>query len=124
MKTILVLIIISCPYWVMAQRGLKTMDGDTYDPKKQRNEVAENYQGGTVYQLHNTIQVQQTTGQTYDSDQLTRMARKDINGIAATVAGVDARPGEIPNIRNAGTSGTAYFVDGVRVYGALPILTK
>lgn len=126
MKTLITfLIVFGLPYLGMAQRGMKTMEGETYDPKQQRNEIAKDDPAtGTTYYKSTTIPVQQSTGQTYDSDNITRMATKDINGLAGTVAGVDARSGEVPNIRNAGAAGTAYFVDGVRIYGALPILTK
>jgi outer membrane receptor for ferrienterochelin and colicin len=75
---------------------------------------------------NNTPPVQQSTGKTYNQEELMRMPRRDANTIASTVAGVDSRPGtsETPIIRGASASGTAYYVDGVRVYGALPILTK
>lgn len=121
-----VLVAIGLPMLSMAQKGMKTMEGTSYDPKQQRNEVPQEEQPatGTVYYKSKTVPVQQSTGQTYDSDELTRMARKDINGVAGTVAGVESRAGDVPDIRNAGAAGTAYFVDGVRVYGALPILTK
>lgn len=126
MKTLITfLIVFGLPLLSMAQKGMKTMDGESYDPKQQRNEIPQDDPAaGTTYYKSHTIPVQQSTGQTYDSEKLTQMARKDINGIASTVAGVEGRAGEVPNIRNAGTAGTAYFVDGVRVYGALPILTK
>lgn len=126
MKTLITfLIAFGLPFLGIAQKGMKTMDGATYDPKQQRNEIAkDDPASGTTYYKSHTIPVQQSTGQTYDSDKLTRMATKDINSVAGTVAGVESRGGEVPNIRNAGTAGTAYFVDGVRVYGALPILTK
>ncbi|MES2560196.1 MAG: hypothetical protein V4590_10670 [Bacteroidota bacterium] len=124
MKTFITfLMLIGLPLLGMAQKGMKTMDGGAYDPKQQRNEIKQD-EVPTVYYKSTTVPVQQTTGQTYDSDQLTRMARKDINSLAGTVAGVETRGGEVPNIRNAGSEGTAYFVDGVRVYGSLPILTK
>lgn len=117
-------IAIGVPFFSQAQKGLKTMDGGTYDPRQQRNEIPKEQQTSTIYYKSNSIPVQQSIGQTYDSEQLSRMARKDINGVAGTVAGVETRSGEVPNIRNAGSAGTAYFVDGVRTYGALPILTK
>ncbi|MES2779451.1 MAG: hypothetical protein V4651_06085 [Bacteroidota bacterium] len=127
MKTFIILLVaIGLPVLSFAQRGMKTMEGKAYDPKQQRNEIPQDsgQTSGTVYYESKNNNVIQSTGQTYDSEQLTRMARKDVNGVASTVAGVESRSGEIPNIRNAGQAGTAYFVDGVRVYGALPILTK
>lgn len=126
MKVHIVLFLIAAgsQFVTYAQRSLTTMDGGTYDPRQQRNEIPKEQQQGTIYYKSNSIPVQQSIGQTYDSEQLSRMARKDINGVAGTVAGVETRSGEVPNIRNAGSAGTAYFVDGVRTYGALPILTK
>ena len=125
MKSYLILLMVAVlPMFGIAQNLLKTMDGATYDPKQQRNEIPKEQNNGTIYYKSKSIPVQQSIGQTYDSEQLSRMARKDINGVAGTVAGVDTRSGEVPNIRNAGAAGTAYFVDGVRTYGALPILSK
>jgi hypothetical protein len=43
------------------------------------------------------------------------MPQRNINSIANTVAGVDSRAGEIPNIRGARPENTAYYVDGMRV---------
>ena len=126
MKTILTLLVaLALPFFTLAQQGLQKMDRGSYDPKQQRNEIAKDRPTvNTMVLKTNTSQVIQSTGKTYDGDQLTQMARKDINSIAGTVAGVETRAGEVPNIRNAGPAGTAYFVDGVRTYGALPILTK
>lgn len=93
-----------------------------YDPKKIGNESS-NY---TNLSRNNTAQVIQSTGKRFNTEEINGLARRDINGIASTVAGVDSRPGtnEIPSIRGAAPSGTAYFVDGVRVYGALPVISK
>lgn len=38
-----------------------------------------------------------------------------VNTLAGTIAGVNSRNGEVPNIRGARQEGTAYFVDGMRV---------
>lgn len=40
---------------------------------------------------------------------------RNVNMLANTVAGVDARAGATPNIRGARADGTAYYIDGVRV---------
>ena len=61
-------------------------------------------------------------GQTLNSAELSRLPFHNINSIANTVTGVNSYGGGIPNIKGAPASGTAYFVDGVRVYGALPNL--
>jgi hypothetical protein len=60
-------------------------------------------------------QVIQSMGKYYNCNQLMKMPNRNINKIAATVAGVDSRNGETPIIRGA-VGGTAYFIDGVRVY--------
>lgn len=87
--------------------------------KNNGNEVATvvteyNYEGDVI----------QASGKSYNGRELTRMARKDVNGVAGTVAGVTYTPGVTPSIRGAAPSGTAYFVDGVRSYGALPVLMR
>jgi hypothetical protein len=63
----------------------------------------------------NHNQIIQSMGKYYNCDQLMKMPIRNINKIAATVAGVDSRNGETPIIRGA-VGGTAYFIDGVRVY--------
>jgi outer membrane receptor for ferrienterochelin and colicin len=78
----------------------------------------------SVYTKHHRLnEVQSYVGKTYGNAELLRMPVRDVNQIANTVSGVDSRAGGIPNIRGAASSGTAYFVDGVRVYGALPMIT-
>jgi len=59
-------------------------------------------------------------GQTFNRNMLTNLPYRNVNAIANMVAGVNSYGGAIPNIKGAPASGTAYFVDGVRVYGALP----
>jgi hypothetical protein len=49
------------------------------------------------------------------SAQLKRLPQRNINAIAGTVAGVDSRAGQIPNIRGARQDATAYYIDGVRI---------
>jgi hypothetical protein len=68
---------------------------------------------------HTNRHVTQFSGYTFNEEQLMRMPVRNINRIASTVAGVESRAGETPIIRGA-VGGTAYFIDGVRVYGALP----
>jgi hypothetical protein len=125
MKTLIVFLALTLPMLACAQQGLKPMDekpAPSYDPK-QYADGQPSPQDAIVIPA-NTQQVIQNTGQRYSSDDLTRMARKDINGVASMTAGVQSIDGGVPHIRGAAASGTAYFVDGVRVYGALPILTK
>jgi hypothetical protein len=44
-----------------------------------------------------------------------------INSIAGTHAGVVSVDGNTPNIKGARADGTAYFIDGVRVYHFEPL---
>jgi outer membrane receptor for ferrienterochelin and colicin len=123
MKIIIaILILFIVPNLASAQRKLVPMDEPT-------NTVHETYQGSnhTNIYKHKDMPVQQSIGKTFTEDDLLNMSRRgDVNAIAGNVAGVDSRAGtnEIPRIRGAASSGTAYFVDGVRIYGAMPILTK
>ena len=43
------------------------------------------------------------------------LPQRNVNMIANTAPGVDARAGATPNIRGARADGTAYYIDGVRV---------
>lgn len=52
---------------------------------------------------------------TFSRQQLMNLPQRNVNSIAGTVAGVDSRNGEIPNIRGARQDGTAYYVDGIRI---------
>lgn len=119
MKTILLGLILVCGLQVMAQQSA---DADL-DPRLQESYILTDYVN--VFPQR-TTQVIQTTGKRFSGDDVMRLARRDINGIASLTAGVDSRPGtnETPNIRGGGASGTAYYVDGVRIYGALPMVTK
>jgi len=121
MKTTITLCLIFIYFGLHAQVAESTQT--SYDPKQQKANINDY---SNVYQHDKSAQVIQSTGKHFSSEEISKMARRDVNGIASTVAGVDSRPGtnEVPSIRGADASGTAYFVDGVRVYGALPIITK
>lgn len=45
-----------------------------------------------------------------------RLSQCNVNSVAGLVAGMDSRSGNTPNIKGAGQEGTAYYVDGVRLY--------
>jgi hypothetical protein len=111
------------PVLLMAQGKLKPMDEGITPPKSETDYRDPNETNSYKQQ---TAPVQQSTGKVYGEQELLRMSRRNVNSVAGTVAGVDSRPGtnEVPHIRGAASSGTAYYVDGVRIYGALPILTK
>lgn len=121
MKSIIVLCfigagVITLPASLCAQKALPTQ-------RKLSDSVRVSSTGTDVWKYNSMNEVIQSTGKTYNSEQLQRMAAKDINQIANTVPGVQSRPGEPLMIRGTNT-GTAYFVDGVRVYGALPPIMK
>jgi hypothetical protein len=125
MKTLgIVITILLSPLYIMAQGKLKPMD-EVIPPSSTETDYAIPSEE-TLILKNTTPPVQQSTGKVYDEAALLRMPRRDINSVAGMVTGVDSRPGtnEVPHIRGAASSGTAYYVDGVRVYGALPIMTK
>ncbi len=101
---------------ILAQKS-----GDSY--LSPNDSSANSYIPTDVYKYNKMSEVIQTSGKSYNGKQLQQMAARDINQIANTVPGVQYRAGEQVIIRGA-SSGTAYFVDGIRVYGALPIITK
>lgn len=61
-----------------------------------------------------------TDGYTFNKRQLINLPTRNVNRIANLVGGVQSYANETPRIRGAEPYGTAYFVDGMRVYGALP----
>jgi hypothetical protein len=130
MKTLVLLcfaIIASCSCYAQTDQNSTIPKG--YDPKKQKYDAQASETPATPeekFSPKRPLPVPQSTGQTYGTEEINRMARKDVNGIASTGAGVQSTPGtgSVPSIRGADPSGTAYFVDGVRAYGALPIITK
>lgn len=64
------------------------------------------------------VKVDQTTqGQQFTSDQIAKMPLKDVNAIVATTAGVSSQQGETPTIKGSRSSGTDYYIDGIRVRG-------
>lgn len=61
-----------------------------------------------------------TTGSTVTAEKIQSLPTKSVNAIAATTAGVATINGGDLNIRGGRASGTAYYVDGVRVIGLIP----
>lgn len=61
-------------------------------------------------------------GQNFNATDLSRLPYHNINSIANMVVGVNSNGGGTPNIKGAPASGTAYYVDGIRVYGALSLI--
>lgn len=52
----------------------------------------------------------------FTAKELSRLPQRNVNSVAGLVPGVDSRNGQVPNIRGARPEGTAYYVDGIRVY--------
>lgn len=124
MKTYYILFIIFCvPTMVTAQQQMMNHGTSSYSQEQEFNEPQQ--ERVNIYK-NTAIPIQQSIGYVYNEKQLLQMARREINSVASTVAGVDSRAGtnETPSIRGAGPAGTAYFVDGIRVYGALPIISR
>lgn len=125
MKTAgIIMMIFLLPVLALAQGKLKPMDEAIPSSSTETTDYLP--PGQTIIYENNTAPVQQTTGKVIGEKELLKMPRRDVNAVAATVTGVDSRAGtsEVPYIRGAAQSGTAYYVDGVRIYGAMPIMTK
>ena len=60
-------------------------------------------------------------GATRTSKELMALPQRNANAVAGITAGVDSRAGGTPNFRGARSDGTAYYVDGQRVYGSLGV---
>lgn len=58
-------------------------------------------------------------GSTKTAKEIMALPQRNANMIANTTVGVDARAGGTPNFRGARAEGTAYYIDGVRVYGSV-----
>lgn len=71
-----------------------------------------------VYKKANRFNSTQQThqGAVFSGEDLSRMANRNINKIANTVGGVNSHGGGVPSIKGASPAGTAYFIDGIRVY--------
>jgi Ca-activated chloride channel family protein len=54
---------------------------------------------------------------TKTTKEIMALPQRNVNSIANTVSGVDARSGSTPNFRGARADGTAYYIDGVRAQG-------
>lgn len=60
-----------------------------------------------------------TQGRTITSEEIRNLPLKDINAIASSTAGISSIDGEAVSVRGSRTNATDYYVDGVRVVGAL-----
>lgn len=60
-----------------------------------------------------------TQGRTITSEEIRNLPLKDINAIASSTAGISSIDGEAVAVRGSRPNGTDYYIDGVRVVGAL-----
>lgn len=60
-----------------------------------------------------------TSGATVTAEAIRNLPTKSMNAIAARTAGLEVSQGGL-SIRGSRSSGTVYYVDGVRVYGRIP----
>ena len=61
------------------------------------------------------------TGETITSEEIQKMPGRSVASVASTVAGVSSRAGEIGRIRGDREGGNVYYVDGIRVRGAIGV---
>jgi hypothetical protein len=61
-----------------------------------------------------------STGTTITAEKIANLPIKEINAIVATAAGVSTTDGSTPAIRGSRSNETAYFIDGIRVFGLIP----
>lgn len=60
-------------------------------------------------------------GKTLDGDQIKKVPNRNTNAIANMGSGVFSLDGGTPSFRGARTSGTAYYINGVRVIGSVSL---
>ncbi|PLW97692.1 MAG: hypothetical protein C0593_07920 [Marinilabiliales bacterium] len=57
------------------------------------------------------------SGGTMTSEEIAKMPNKSAGAVATTVGGVFSRDGEVGSLRGQRSSGTVYYIDGIRVTG-------
>lgn len=62
-----------------------------------------------------------TTGGTVTSEEISKMAGRSAESVAATVGGVYQEDGEVKSVRGAREDATVYYIDGVKVRGSKSI---
>lgn len=61
------------------------------------------------------------TGRTLDGEQIKKVPNRNVNTIAGMTSGTFTLDGGTPSFRGARTSGTAYYINGVRVIGSVAL---
>lgn len=74
----------------------------------------------TAYKVPLIEQDKTSGGQTLTSDQIKNLPTRSVNAIVATTAGTTSIDGGDINIKGSRTTGTNYYIDGIRVSGAPP----
>ena len=74
----------------------------------------------TAYKVPLIEQDNTQSGQTISSGQIKRMPTRNVNAIVATPAGARPADKEAANIKGARNNNTNYYIDGIRVSGAVP----
>ncbi|HPI08159.1 MAG TPA: carboxypeptidase regulatory-like domain-containing protein, partial [Saprospiraceae bacterium] len=73
-----------------------------------------------VYKVPLIEQDKTSGGQTLTSDQIKNLPTRSVNAIVATTAGTTSIDGGAINIKGARSTGTNYYIDGIRVSGSPP----
>lgn len=111
-------------YQTQRTTGVKVLAG-----KSNKADIKLNSGGGVVldeivvteYKVPLIEQDNTTSGGVITSEQIRNLPTRNINALAATTAGLSsADEGSAVTIRGSRSNATAYFVDGIRVQGALP----
>ena len=58
------------------------------------------------------------SGGTVTSEEIDKMPEKSVSAVASTIGGVFSRDGEVGSIRGQRSSGTVYYIDGIKVTGS------
>lgn len=61
------------------------------------------------------------TGGTMTSEEIEKLPEKSVAAVATSVGGVFSRDGEVGSIRGQRSSGTVYYIDGIKVTGSVSL---
>ena len=74
----------------------------------------------TQHKVDLVRQDQTSGGKTLTSDQIKNLPTRSVNAIVATTAGTSSIDGGDITIKGSRANATNYYIDGIRVYGAMP----
>jgi hypothetical protein len=102
---------------VQLTTGLFTLNFTMQEDTKVLGEVVIKEYKVPIVKVDQTVQ-----GKAFTADEIIKMPLKDVNSIVATAAGVSTNAkGDEVNIRGARSSGTDYYIDGIRVRGSATV---